>query len=120
MSDEIALSEAERRRGHRAQAATPVRCCCRIRPGRAGACDRYANEDGNLIRVDPLVLLARPDLAKVAFVEGSAAWSGDLGKGEGAFVTGPICDRYRRHLRPIPTTSRRPSSSRVGTRASTW
>ena len=61
---------------------------CRIRPGRAGACDRYANEEGRLVRVDPLVLLAKPDTARVAFVEGSPAWRGELGKGEDAFVTG--------------------------------
>src|SRR6266705_5487387 len=66
--------------------ACPV--LCRIRPGRAGACDRYANDDGKLVRVDPLVLLAKPDLARVAFVEGSAAWAGELGKGQGAVVTG--------------------------------
>ena len=35
--------------------ACPV--LCRIRPGRAGACARYANKDGELIRTDPLVLL---------------------------------------------------------------
>ena len=66
--------------------ACPV--LCRIRPGRAGACDRYANEDGKLVRVDPLVLLAKPDLARVAFVEGSEAGTASCGKGEGAFVTG--------------------------------
>jgi hypothetical protein len=66
----------------------PAPVLCRIRPGRPGACDRYANEDGRLVRVDPLVLLARPDLARVAFVEGSESWAGELGKGEGAFVTG--------------------------------
>ena len=35
--------------------ACPVMCY--IAPGRAGACDRYANEDGNLVRVDPLVII---------------------------------------------------------------
>ena len=86
MSDEIALTEAERSAGIVRCDACPV--LCRIRPGRAGACDRYANEDSKLIRVDPLVLLAKPDLAKVAFVEGSAQWAGELGKGEGTIVTG--------------------------------
>jgi len=86
MSDELALSEAERGAGIVRCDACPV--LCRIRPGRAGACDRYANEDGRLVRVDPLVLLAKPALARVAFVEGSADWAGELGKGEGAFVTG--------------------------------
>ena len=32
---------------------------CYIRPGMTGACDRYANEDGVLVRVDPHVLLDR-------------------------------------------------------------
>ncbi len=86
MSDDISLSEAERSAGIVRCDACPV--LCRIRPGRAGACDRYANENGALVRVDPLVLLAKPDLARVAFVEGSDAWHGELGKGEGAFVTG--------------------------------
>ena len=71
MSDDISLSEVEKTAGIVRCDACPV--LCRIRPGRAGACDRYANEDGKLLRVDPLVLLAKPDLARVAFVEGSAA-----------------------------------------------
>jgi len=37
--------------------ACPV--LCRIRPGRAGACSRYANADGRLVRTDPLVLMER-------------------------------------------------------------
>src|SRR5947208_7859405 len=86
MSDELALSEAERDAGIVRCDACPV--LCRIRPGRAGACDRYANEAGKLVRVDPLVLLAKPDLARVAFVEGSSAWAGELGKGQDAIVTG--------------------------------
>jgi len=86
MSDDIALSAAETAAGIVRCDACPV--LCRIRPGRAGACDRYANENGALVRVDPLVLLAKPDLARVAFVEGSESWKGELGKGEGAFVTG--------------------------------
>ncbi len=36
--------------------ACPV--LCRIRPGRQGACARYANEQGQLVRTDPVVLLA--------------------------------------------------------------
>ena len=79
--------------------ATPgiVRCdacpvLCRIRPGRAGACDRYANEDGKLVRIDPLVLLAKPDLARVAFVEGSEAWARRARQGRGR-----LRHRHRRH-----------------------
>ena len=37
--------------------ACPV--LCRIREGRAGACDRYANQSGVLVRLEPLVLLER-------------------------------------------------------------
>ena len=37
--------------------ACPVMCY--IAEGRAGACDRYANEDGKIIRTDPLTLLDR-------------------------------------------------------------
>ena len=86
MSDELALTRTERDAGIVRCDACPV--LCRIRPGRAGACDRYANEAGKLVRVDPLVLLAKPDLARVAFVEGSSSWAGELGKGQGAIVTG--------------------------------
>ena len=91
MSDTIALTDSERGAGIVRCDACPV--LCRIRPGRAGACDRYANADGKLVRVDPLVLLARPDVARVAFVEGSSAWAGELGpkflgECEGTFVTG--------------------------------
>jgi 6-hydroxynicotinate reductase len=45
-----------------AEADGIVRCdacpvLCRIRPGRSGACARYANQDGQLVRTDPVVLL---------------------------------------------------------------
>jgi 6-hydroxynicotinate reductase len=61
--------------------ACPV--LCRIRPGRTGACDRYANEAGRLTRLDPLVLMARSE-AQVPFLEGDAAWLPGVEK----FVTG--------------------------------
>jgi len=71
MSEEIALSPADRAQGLVRCDACPV--LCRIRPGRVGACDRYANEDGKLVRVDPLVLLAKPGVETVAFVTGIGA-----------------------------------------------
>ncbi|MEK9775776.1 MAG: hypothetical protein VW339_06485, partial [Quisquiliibacterium sp.] len=37
--------------------ACPVRC--QISAGRSGACDRYANVDGALVRVDPVLLMRR-------------------------------------------------------------
>ena len=35
--------------------ACPVMCY--IKPGAAGACDRYANHNGELVRVDPHIVL---------------------------------------------------------------
>ena len=35
--------------------ACPVMCF--IADGKSGACDRYANENGEIIRLDPLVIL---------------------------------------------------------------
>ncbi len=69
--------------------ACPV--LCRIRPGRAGACARYANEGGLLVRTDPVVLLERAieqGDALVPFVERSADWDGSLLHTECTFVTG--------------------------------
>ena len=68
--------------------ACPVMCY--IRPGMTGACDRYANENGLLVRVDPHVLLDRT-LAEggrvAAFAGASENWSGDIVGGPQHFVT---------------------------------
>jgi 6-hydroxynicotinate reductase len=59
--------------------ACPVMCY--IRPGMTGACDRYANENGALVRVDPHVLLDRTlaEGGRVSAFAGAAdSWSGDL------------------------------------------
>src|SRR3954466_5168410 len=49
--------------------ACPV--LCQISAGKTGACDRYANSDGLLVRVDPVVFLRRtldaPEPHVVAF-----------------------------------------------------
>ena len=37
--------------------ACPV--LCYIKPGRTGSCDRYGNQDGQLVRLDPHVMLER-------------------------------------------------------------
>jgi hypothetical protein len=68
--------------------ACPVMCY--IRPGMAGACDRYANVDGRLVRVDPHVLLERTlegGGALVPFANGSEGWNGKVGSGPSTFVT---------------------------------
>jgi 6-hydroxynicotinate reductase len=69
--------------------ACPV--LCRIRPGRAGACARYANQDGLLIRTDPIVLLEQAvseGQALVPFVERAEDWDGSLLNPVQTFVTG--------------------------------
>jgi 6-hydroxynicotinate reductase len=56
--------------------ACPIRC--RIAEGRSGACDRYANFDGVLTRVDPLVLLdQQPEGGAVVPFE-AKEWQGDI------------------------------------------
>lgn len=68
--------------------ACPV--LCRIRPGRAGACARYANENGELIRTDSLVLMERTldaDSKLVPFAVGTE-WKGEVLRPSETFVTG--------------------------------
>ncbi|MBZ5681137.1 MAG: 6-hydroxynicotinate reductase [Acidobacteriia bacterium] len=68
--------------------ACPV--LCYIKPGRTGSCDRYANADGQLVRVDPHVVLdravSRGD-SVVPFLQKSREWDGTLVSGEETFVT---------------------------------
>ena len=65
--------------------ACPV--LCRIRQGQSGACDRYANEDGKLVRLDPLLVLQRGSPA-VPFLEAGKPWAGNLISGADTFITG--------------------------------
>jgi hypothetical protein len=67
--------------------ACPVMCF--IADGKSGACDRYANHDGDLIRLDPLTIIQRTDQKLVPFMRGGEAdnWDGDIIKGERPFVT---------------------------------
>jgi 6-hydroxynicotinate reductase len=68
--------------------ACPV--LCYIKPGRTGACDRYGNRDGQLVRLDPHILLdravSRGD-SVVPFLEREHEWDGNLVGGPGTFVT---------------------------------
>jgi 6-hydroxynicotinate reductase len=68
--------------------ACPVNCY--IKPGMTGACDRYANHDGELVRVDPHVLLERivregGDI--VPFLDRPREWNGDIVNGPSPIVT---------------------------------
>ncbi|MDA8717291.1 6-hydroxynicotinate reductase [Alphaproteobacteria bacterium] len=68
--------------------ACPVMCY--IADGKSGACDRYANEGGQLIRLDPLMVMQRrvDDGGElVPFLDGSDEWNGDLITPQDAFVT---------------------------------
>jgi hypothetical protein len=93
MSDRV-TAEARSQKFGQAEGEGIIRCdacpvLCRIRPGRAGACSRYANEDGRLVRTDPAVALAQAVEAGgpvVAFADD--AWDGKLLDPGRAFVTG--------------------------------
>jgi len=80
--------------------ACPVMCL--IADGRTGACDRYANKGGQLIRLDPLTIIQKrvdDGGAVVPFLDGAdsesnsgdGSWDGDRESGivpsENAFVT---------------------------------
>lgn len=61
--------------------ACPVMCY--IKPGMVGACDRYANHDGLLVRVDPHVVLERTVEGGgrlVSFLSREQDWDGDIVK----------------------------------------
>ena len=68
--------------------ACPVMCF--IREGMVGACDRYANHRGELVRVDPHILLdrARGDgVPLVPFLENAERWDGEILADGDTFVT---------------------------------
>ena len=78
-----------------ADAGDKVRCdacpvTCYIRRGMAGACDRYANRDGRLVRVDPHILLERTverGGSVVPFSLKEGEWSGEIVPDDSVFVT---------------------------------
>ncbi|MEE9335443.1 MAG: hypothetical protein V3U65_15240 [Granulosicoccaceae bacterium] len=65
--------------------ACPVMCY--VADGRTGACDRYANEGGHLVRVDPLTILARGAGEAVPFLNNEEQWDGSLVASADQFVT---------------------------------
>ena len=81
--------------------ACPV--LCRIRPGRAGACDRYANQDGNLVRVDPVLLLERAiDTGGGVVAFARSDWDGNLLDPRRTFVTGVGAGTTYPDYKPAP------------------
>ena len=104
--------------------ACPV--LCQISPGKTGACDRYANASGVLVRVDPVVLLretlAADDGVIVPFAARAALPGGDASDGtalsasasadsdaahgllapEGVFVTGVGSSTTYPDYKPAP------------------
>ena len=67
--------------------ACPVMCY--IAEGKAGACDRYANHAGELVRLDPLTVIERGAPAVAFLDQGDNAqdWDGDVIQGARSFVT---------------------------------
>jgi 6-hydroxynicotinate reductase len=68
--------------------ACPV--LCYIKPGRLGSCDRYGNQDGKLVRIEPHVVLDRAvsrGETIVPFLERDREWDGNLVTGQETFVT---------------------------------
>ncbi|WP_428546503.1 6-hydroxynicotinate reductase [Profundibacter sp.] len=67
--------------------ACPVMCY--IADGKIGACDRYANHGGDLVRLDPLTVLETSPDKLVPFMKDTdgSDWDGDLLQSEKAFIT---------------------------------
>src|SRR3989440_1296115 len=67
--------------------ACPVMCY--IKPGAAGACDRYANHDGELVRVDPHIVLEQTVShgGRLVPFQAGGDWDGKIAHGPSTFVT---------------------------------
>jgi len=70
--------------------ACPVMCY--IADGKSGACDRYANQSGELVRLDPLTIIESAQekgVKAVPFMRGGDGndWDGDLVQGNRPFIT---------------------------------
>jgi hypothetical protein len=78
---------ADRRAGKIRCDACPVMCY--IGPGQTGACDRYGNAGGRIVRCDPVTILSRTLEGGGRVVPfGRAGWDGTLAMPADAFVTG--------------------------------
>jgi hypothetical protein len=85
-----------------------VRCdacpiLCRIRPGRAGACSRYANDKGQLVRTDPVLLLDRAvEQGQPLVPFANREWDGELLEPARTFVTGVGAGTTYPDYKPAP------------------
>jgi len=80
--------------GIEAAVSDKIRCdacpvMCYIKPGAAGACDRYANDNGVLVRVDPHVVLERTVShgGKIIPFQMGTEWDGSIVHDNKVFVT---------------------------------
>jgi hypothetical protein len=85
--------------------ACPV--LCQISEGRTGACDRYANAAGALVRVDPIVILERrlpggAATALVPFAAGGDSWADTPLGADSLFVTGVGASSTYPDYKPAP------------------
>jgi len=68
--------------------ACPV--LCYIKPGRTGSCDRYGNDNGQLVRLDPHIVLDRA-LSRgdsvVPFLGRDQEWDGNVVTPPETFIT---------------------------------
>jgi hypothetical protein len=103
---ERARPRNERMAGNKIECnACPV--LCQITEGRSGACDRYANVDGVLVRVDPVLLMRKTidekgEPALVPFVASDASDAIAVPPGDAVFVTGVGSSTTYPDYKPAP------------------
>ncbi len=88
--------------------ADKIRCdacpvMCYVAEGRRGACDRYANEDGRIVRCDPVTVLDRR-LAEGGEVRPflQPDWDGEMLAGADLFVSGVGAGTTYPDFKPAP------------------
>src|SRR5437868_4937916 len=82
--------------------ACPVMCY--IKPGAAGACDRYANHNGELVRVDPHIVLERTVShgGRLVPFQAGGDWDGKIVREPSIFVTAIGAGTTYPHYKPAP------------------
>src|SRR5260221_9068083 len=82
--------------------ACPVMCY--IKPGAAGACDRYANHNGELVRVDPHIVLERTVShgGRLVPFQATRDWDGKIVPASSVFFTAIRARTTHPHYKPAP------------------